>query len=406
METNVLNPIPDKEFERILELSDLNLDYTSLEDEFADLTKLAAKVAGTDISLINLIDSFTQWSVANYGFSKGQTPREETVCQYTIMDNNPMEVSNLHRDKRFDDREFVKENPEITYYFGVPLTTENGNNIGVLCVLDEERKHLTPEKIEMLKIISHEIVDRLVAYKKVDELRKALHSADESKRKLSHDIRGPLGGIIGLADIIEGQSKEQRIEEIIELAEMIKKGGQSILELADSILSEKMNKGEQRLKDHEFNLITLKEKLAELYNPQAASKEIDLTIVNHSKDEDIPFAKDKILQILGNLISNAIKFTPKGGMVMVRQELKRAKESGSKVLFTIKDTGNGISEEKIEEIKKGDAKSSNGTDGEKGYGFGLSLVKHLIDKMNGTMEITSTRGEGCTFNITLPIERS
>lgn len=80
-----LPPIPDNENSRVFELSELDLDYTDLKDHFHNLTKLAARVAGNEISLLNLIDSFTQWSVANYGLEIEQMPREESVCQYTIM---------------------------------------------------------------------------------------------------------------------------------------------------------------------------------------------------------------------------------------------------------------------------------------------------------------------------------
>jgi hypothetical protein len=73
---------------RLMALSEFDLDYLDLEASFADLTKLAAKVAGTSISLINLIDSFTQWSAFSFGLDIKQMPREDSVCQYTIMEEN------------------------------------------------------------------------------------------------------------------------------------------------------------------------------------------------------------------------------------------------------------------------------------------------------------------------------
>lgn len=405
METNVLTPVPDKEYERILELSELDLDYSDLNEQFNDLTKLAAKVAGTDISLINLIDSFTQWSVANYGLPVTQTPREETVCQYTIMGDEPLEIEDLSSDIRFSERDYVRNAPNLRYYYGIPLKTTEGNNIGALCVLDEDRKHLTPEKVEMLKIIADEIVERLHSNKVMNELRSRLDASHEERRKLSHDIRGPLGGIIGLAQIIEDQGQNNKIEEILQLAEMIRKGGQSILELADDILSAKEDTGERKPNANEFTLDSLKNKLEQLYTPQAAAKDIDLTIANHSKNADIPFPRNKILQIVGNVISNAIKFTPEGGMVMVRQEYNATSDTED-LLFTIKDTGIGLSEEKIREIQNGETISTPGTCGENGYGFGLSLVKHLIEKMGGQLEISSKQGDGCKFDITLHVKTS
>ncbi|MDR9414967.1 MAG: GAF domain-containing sensor histidine kinase [Gracilimonas sp.] len=403
METNVLNPVPKKEYQRLLELTDLNLDYSNLQEQFSDLTKLAAKVAGVEMSLINLIDSFTQWSVANHGLPVHQMPREESVCQYTIMGDEPLEVEDLRKDERFKDKDYVINDPALRYYFGIPLKTPNGHNLGALCVLDKMERELTAEKVEMLKIIADEVIDRLTSIRELSLLKQKLDEEVESKKKLSHDIRGPLGGIIGLAQIIEQQGKDNNIKDILELAEMIQKGGTSLLELADEILSEHKEKNNERVpKSYEFTLNTFKDKLLQLYTPQATSKDIDLTIVNESKNAGIPFSKNKVLQILGNLISNAIKFTPKGGMVMVRQEFIKDEEQNF-LNFVVKDTGDGISEDKVREIMNGQAKSTNGTNGEKGYGFGLSLVMHLVEKMDGTIKITSQKGDGCKFDISLPI---
>ena len=74
-------PMPVNEMDRILTLSEFDLDYSNLQNNFKDLTRLAAKVAGTEISLVNLIDSFTQWTVSEYGLPLQHRPREESVCQ-------------------------------------------------------------------------------------------------------------------------------------------------------------------------------------------------------------------------------------------------------------------------------------------------------------------------------------
>jgi len=93
---NVNPPIPENEYERVLNLSDFNLDYSNFQDNFKDLAKLAASVAGTPISLVNLIDSYTQWTISNYGLDLEQMPREDSVCQYTIKyDEKPFEIEDL-----------------------------------------------------------------------------------------------------------------------------------------------------------------------------------------------------------------------------------------------------------------------------------------------------------------------
>src|SRR5687768_3882440 len=108
----LIPPIPENEFNRIIDLTELDIDYSDLAEHFKDLTKLAAKVAGTDISLINLIDSYTQWSIANHGLPIDQMPREESVCQFTIMGDDYFEVCNLAADERFKDKGYVLGGPK------------------------------------------------------------------------------------------------------------------------------------------------------------------------------------------------------------------------------------------------------------------------------------------------------
>lgn len=155
----------NKEFERVLDLSEYDFDYSEMQEQLKDLTRLAANVAGSEISLINLIDSYTQWSVARFGLEVESTPREDSVCQYTIMGSEPLEIKNLNEDNRLKDMDYVKGEPHLTYYFGIPLKTDQGNNIGALCVIDRYEKELSPEKIELLKIIADEIVTRLQSSK-------------------------------------------------------------------------------------------------------------------------------------------------------------------------------------------------------------------------------------------------
>lgn len=391
-------PIPKNEMERVISLSDYDLDYSSFENNFKDLAKLAAKVAGTNISLVNLIDSYTQWTVTNYGLPIDQMPREDSVCQYTIAGDDHFEVPDLKADDRFKDKFYVSGEPLLRYYYGVPLTTKEGHNLGALCVLDKDLKTLSPEKTEMLKIIADEIVNRLNALKVINSLKGRLVESDESRKKVAHDIRGPLGGIIGLAQVISEQGHSNEIEEVLDFINLIQKSGRSLLDLADEILSiEKPN----ALKSDEFNLLVFKDKLEKLYAPQAVNKNILFMVNTSVNSSTIPFSKNKLLQITGNLISNAMKFTPKDGKVTVDLSLK-IEETHNTLQVNVVDTGLGLSKETIDNILTGNATSTNGTGGEQGYGFGLALVKHLVETLKGTMHIYSEPGNGANFEIMLP----
>ena len=394
------HPIPENEMARLIRLAELDIDYSSLSENFKDLTRLAAKIAGTEISLINLIDSYTQWTLANHGIEVDQTTREESVCQYTIMNDDQFEVKDLSKDVRFNKNKYVEDPLSLRYYFGVPLKDQQGLNIGALCVLDTRLKTLNPEKIELLKIIAAEIVNRLKAYKAMDELRDQVKQADESRKKVAHDIRGPLAGIIGLSQIIAEQGKTANIDQVIDFINLIHTGSKSILDLADEILSQEHET--KQLSSQHFNLSSFRDKLKQLYDPQAVTKQLQLQVSVNQDTQYIPFSKNKLLQITGNLISNAIKFTPNKGRILVDLDLI-VKSDQNNLNIAVSDTGVGLTEEEITRILRGDSHTTAGTGGEKGYGFGLSLVKHLIEKLNGRLEIHSQIGQGTTFKVELPL---
>lgn len=397
------SPVPANEMERLLTLSELDVDYYDLDKSLADLTSLAAKVAGTSISVINLIDSYTQWSVSSFGLDAKQIPREDSVCQYTILEENSggFEVNDLSADERFKDRSFVAQAPFLKYYFGVPLKVGEDISVGALCVLDDDEKKLSPEKKEMLEIIAKEVVNRIKINFEIANLNRKVEDSNSVKNRVAHDIRGPIGGIIGLAEIIQMQGNENKLEEVLDYISLIQKSGQSVLELADEILSSSMDE-KRKPENHEFTLLTLKEKVLDMFGPQAITKNVELDVQSSTPMSEIPFPKNKILQILGNLISNSIKFTPIGGRVEVFLDMEK-NEQERVLKLKVRDNGVGISPEKVKEILEGGTASLAGTSGEKGFGFGLNLVNHLVSSLKGRMHLTSELGKGVEFELILPV---
>lgn len=402
-------PIPKNEMDRLIALSELDFDFLDLDKNLSDLTKLAAKIAGTQVSLVNLIDHFTQWSVSSFGMDITQMPREDSVCQYVVADpsREDFEVQDLAQDERFKDKAYVQGDPNLRFYYGIPLKVNESISLGTLCVLDPNLKELSPEKKEMLGIIADEVVNRFRIYKAVDSLQKRVHETQQIKNKVAHDIRGPLGGIIGLAEIIQMQGDQNRLDEVLEFITLIQKSGKSLLELADEILSQDYGSDKARNprkpNDAEFTLNTLKGKLTSMFGPQALVKDIKFGVEVEAPNAEVPFPKNKILQILGNLVSNSLKFTPSQGEVKVKMDLEIL--GLEKVLnFEVLDSGTGMTSEKIQEIMAMEGKSTIGTFGETGFGFGLNLVLHLVQGLKGKVEIKSAPGKGTCFKVLIPFK--
>lgn len=382
------------EYRRIKSLSKFDLDYNELQEEFSSLVELAAMIAGTQMSVINLIDNYFQWSVSSKSIKLLQMPREDSVCDKTIRSYEPMEVKALDKDERFIKQKFSEGEFGFNYYLGIPLTLASGDNIGALCVLDRKARELSEKNKAMLTLVAKEIVNKLELKRKLDDSIFAMNEAVKVKNQVAHDVRGPINGITGLAEIVEGDDSSK--EEMIQYFKLIKDSGKSLIELTNDILKKDLSRDivEMPL----INLKQLKTKLLKLYRLAAKTKNIDFQININSTISEYEFPKRKLLSIFGNLISNSIKFTAASGTINIELDILSL-EKGKFVEFIIKDTGVGISKNALAEFRKNNFNSSMGTAGEKGFGLGLNLVKEMVQNLSGEMDITSEEGKGTEITV-------
>lgn len=387
------------EFERIRKLSEFDLDYLELHDEVKNLIEVAGMIAGTETSMLNFMDHHTQWSVYPDSSQPKPTPREESVCSYTIRSKEALEIPRLDLDQRFADRDFVKGNEGLKYYLGIPLSLDSGENIGALCMVDRSEMMTSKKKIRALDLIAREIVDKLETRKKLNETMFSLSEAVRIKNQVAHDVRGPVNGIAGLAEVVETEDLSEA--EMREYFKLIKDSGHGILNLTTEILES--GKAAKIFKSSYINLKGLEEKLIELYSLSARTKNIELNVTSNPEKVSHSFSKRRLLSIMGNLISNAIKFTPENGKIKVELDIINS-EKGRLIEMKVSDTGLGFSEEAIRDFYNDDLGSSLGIQGEKGFGLGLKLVKEMVNEMGGNIEISSALEEGTEIAVHLPLK--
>jgi GAF domain-containing protein len=378
--SNPVVPIPNNESERVLELSSLDLDYSILEEKFKDLTKLAAKLTGKPIALINLIDSYTQWTISNYGFPVKSMDRKESVCQYTIADNNDFfEVKSLSTDSRFSDFSYVSGADGLRYYLGVKLRGEDGNPLGALCVLDTQTSELDAEKVEILKIIAAEIVNRLYDLKMTRQIINNVTEAQEETKTLATSIREPLAGIVGILQVIIEDAPNSRLnDEVLQYIQLIQRSSNLILGLTDAVLD---TDDEKILNDSQGDLIWLKSSVEALYQPICKQKGIDLKISISERTQHIPFFKNKLLQIVGNLISNAIN---DADAVITLDLSVKVNVASNYLIITLTYLS-----------------ATNNTNYYKKPIW--LLIKRLVESLDGTIETGISRSAEKKFEIKLPV---
>ena len=153
---------PADERERLAELAALDVLDTAGEESFDSLTRLAAYICGTPISMVSLVDAERQWLKASVGLSATETPRDISFCGHAILHPDRLfVVPDASKDERFRENPLVTGDPDIRFYAGMPLKTGEGSAVGTLCVIDRVPRELSTTQYDALITLSHAVVAQL-----------------------------------------------------------------------------------------------------------------------------------------------------------------------------------------------------------------------------------------------------
>jgi diguanylate cyclase (GGDEF)-like protein len=154
------------------------------EQAYDDLVRLAAYICQTPISLITMVDEYRQWFKAKVGMEISETPVELSFCVYAIQQDDLFIVPDARADKRFSTNTFVAGDPFIRFYAGYPLSTNSGDKLGTLCVLDQVPRELTPEQQMALRVLAHQVTTQIEMKRQVEALYLAMQEKQEAERHL------------------------------------------------------------------------------------------------------------------------------------------------------------------------------------------------------------------------------
>lgn len=263
----------------------------------------------------------------------------------------------------------------------------------ILCfkeINEEKRQQL--EHIELLK-------DSL------NTMEKNLESRNIFFSNMSHDMRTPLNGIIGLSELAKSHIKNP--EEITNYLDKINSSSKQLLNLINDILDlAKADFGKYELNREEFLLKESIEESLVLFEVDAKKMQKKFEVIYKIENNNVIGDFNKIRQVLNNIISNAFKYTRVGDeIILTVKEIKRGKYSNFH--FEIKDTGYGMTKEFLEKVFiPFERETRFGAKGIKGTGLGMAIVKNLVTQLDGEIDITSEIGKGTTVSIILPLEIS
>ena len=244
-------------------------------------------------------------------------------------------------------------------------------------------------------------------------IRKALVSAEHANRaktaflnNMSHDIRTPMNAIIGFTSLAAEHLDDREI--IRDYLGKISTSGKHLLSLINDVLDmSRIESGSVKIEKTNIHLSDILEDLKTIILESVHAKQQKLLIkMQDVVHEDIITDKLRLTQVLLNIISNAVKFTPIGGTIQILVEEKISQKVGYAVYsFCIKDNGIGMSKEFQEHVFDSFAREHTVTEsGITGTGLGMAITKNIVDLMGGTIHLTSKQGEGSEFIVTLECE--
>ena len=433
--------IHEREKERLALLQSYSILDTLPEKDYDNLTKLAAEICQTPISLITLLDDKRQWFKSHYGLEVSETPIEDAFCAHAITGNDPIFITkDAREDNRFHKNPLVTGEPNIVFYAGIPLKNANGLSLGTLCVIDDKTRTLTESQKESLNVLSEQVINLLELRKNKLELERAHKKLKKFSKKLerkvfqrtnqleiktiklelinndlesfnhicSHDLQEPLRKIQMFISQVSDTEFDNLSEEGKHKLERIDLSAARMRNLIQDLLAY----GSTETIDNSLTTVSLKKLVDEVKDVLSEELKEHKTVLRVQKDCEITVRPIQFKQLLFNLFTNAIKFSKREDKPVIKvsgkivegsdyPELQLAEEKRySRIL--VSDNGIGFDqkyERKVFEIFQ----RLHSDEEYQGTGIGLAIVKRIITTHNGQIRVESSLGNGATFEIFIPL---
>lgn len=268
----------------------------------------------------------------------------------------------------------------------------------------EDTQKLAEDLAIAKSVLEEALYEKNLLLYELTETKEKLEESNREKDKffsiIAHDLKSPFSGFLGIAEMLSMDIESFSKEELVDIAKMLKESAQNVYKLIENLLEwSRVQRGMIPFQPDKYNLRYIVEQVQSLQKVNIDKKEIDFQNFI-PEDCEVVCDENMLSTVFRNLISNAVKFTPRGGKIIVSANVQ-----DNYWVVTVEDSGIGIPKDMLPVLFKVGAKTSRpGTEGESSTGLGLVLCKEYIERHKGKIWVESEEGKGTKFFFTLPTE--
>jgi signal transduction histidine kinase len=407
-------PVPPDEPARLEALAAHALLDTPPEEAFDALTRLAARLCGTPIALVSLVDGARQWFKSRVGLEEPETTREVAFCAHAILQDGLFVVRDACQDERFCDNPLVTSEPRVRFYAGTPLKSLSGHTLGTLCVIDHVPRELTAEQAQALQVLGRQVEAQLQLRLRVKELerreaesraqREALARLKRQKDGLLQlvvkDLQTPLSAIHSHAAQV--QSRSYLPEDVRGAAHHIREGTESVQRLVANLLEASQEDAPLVTRPSEFDVTALLSEVARDFALRTQGTRRQFSHWARVAERHITADRQMLRRAVDNLLDNSFRFTALSGGQVTLEALQpepdllelRVRDDGPSIPASAR--AHVFEAHPPEEVLAPDRARASSS-------LGLAFCRHVVEAHGGWIWVEENMPKGVVFCLRIPV---
>ncbi|MBV8780820.1 MAG: response regulator [Phycisphaerae bacterium] len=374
------------------------------EERFDRLARLAREAIKVPIVLLSLVDDHSQFFKSCVGLdgwagTERRTSLDFSFCKHTVASGEPLIIRDARTDPLVAGNRAVSE-LGVMAYAGIPLVLGDDQVLGAFCVIDHEPRDWSEHEIALLKDLAESVMSEI----RLEQAKEAAEAANRAKDRflavLSHELRMPISP--SLMIVQEMASDAELPQHIRDDAAVVKRNIEQQVRLIDDLLDlTRIENGKLDIRLGRVDLRKIVQRSVDHFRADAAAKQIHLSFTPLDEPAYVHGDEARLVQVFGNLLKNAIKFTPTGGSISLT--IDRTDRQTARI--AVRDSGIGVSAEVLPHLFDAFAQGPKSqVAGFGGLGLGLAISKGILEEHGGTIEASSDgENKGTTFAVTLPL---